>query len=208
MTINVEVRNKTTAILKPSGRLDTTSASLLEKKLRQWGDEITELVLDFDDLDYISSMGLRVLLAAQKSAKERNRQFSIRNMRSSVREVFELTGLINLVVREEGFALLRKDEAGEGIVLFFNGMLMSENVSSVSEELRKIKKQGTDDGRPVRVILDMKNLSGMGNAAFKQLRQVIADKEWENVNLLVRNAPPKYQKEVVFGGLGQLGKES
>jgi len=207
MTIDIEVRNKTTVILRPSGRLDTTNATLLEQKLRQWGDEITELVLNFEDLDYISSMGLRVLLAAQKSAKEKKRQFVIKNLREPVREVFELTGFINLVVREEGFVLLRRDEA-EGIILFFNGELTPDNIPTVSDELGKIRKRGILVDYPVTVIMDMKKLCRVVPPAFKMLRQVVANTEWKNRKILVRNVPPDYLKEIGTGGLGELVQET
>ncbi|MCL2193421.1 MAG: STAS domain-containing protein [Treponema sp.] len=203
MTIDIEVNNRTTAILKLSGRLDTANAPLLEQKIKQWGDEITELVLDFDGLDYISSMGLRVLLNAKKASKEKNRQFVIKNISQSVREVFELTGFVNLVVREEGFAVLRRDEP-EGIVLYLNGEMANENITVVLEELAKIKENGSLVDYPVTVILDMEKLYCMLPSALKQLRQAIADTAWRNRNLFVRNVPKDYLNEIGSGGFGQL----
>ena len=51
------------------GRLDTTSAPRLEAELRQNLNGVTRLDLDFAGLEYISSAGLRVLLAAQEVMK-------------------------------------------------------------------------------------------------------------------------------------------
>jgi len=203
MTIDTEKKNRTTVILKLSGRLDTANAPLLEQKIKQWGNEITEMILDFENLDYISSMGLRVLLNAKKSSTEKKRQFIIKKVSPSVREVFELTGFVNLVVQEEGFAVLRRDESN-GIVLYLNGELASENIPAVLEELVKIKEHGSHMDCPVTVILDMEKLYCILPGAFRQLRQAIADTEWTNRKLLVRNVPKDYPKEIEIGGLGQL----
>ena len=206
MTIDIEVRDRTMAILSLSGRLDTANAPLLEQKIKQWGSEITELVLDFENLEYISSMGLRVLLSAKKASVEKKRQFIIRNISKSVREVFEITGFINLIVREEGFAALRRDEA-DYIVLCLNGELSVENIATVSEELNRIRKDEIAKDYPVTVILDMKKLYCILPSALKQLRQVVADTAWKNRKLLVRNVPSDYLKEVELWGLGELTGE-
>jgi len=201
MTIDTEVENRTTAILKISGRLDTANASLLEQKIKQWGDEITLLILDFGEVDYISSMGLRVLLHAKKTSKEKQREFVIRNMTGSVREVFELTGFINLIVREEGFAFVRKDEP-QGIVLYLNGELAVEGIPAVLEELAKIRDCEKPKGTPVTVVMDMKKIYCIMPGALKHLRQAIDDTEWENRKLLVTNVPSDYRKEAENAGLG------
>ena len=58
--------NGTTLTLALEGRLDTTTAPQLEAELKQSLDGVTALALDMEKLDYLSSAGLRVLLAAQK----------------------------------------------------------------------------------------------------------------------------------------------
>ncbi|MCL2190438.1 MAG: STAS domain-containing protein [Treponema sp.] len=203
MTIDIEVKNRTAVVMKLAGRLDTANAPLLEQKIKQWGDEITEMTLDFENLDYISSMGLRVLLNAKKSSMEKKRQFVIKKISPAVREVFELTGFVNLVVQEEGFAVLRRDES-KGIVLCLNGELASENIPAVLEELAKIKEHESREDYPVTIILDMEKLYCILPGALRQLRQAIADTEWKNRRLLVRNVPRDYLKEIETGGLGQL----
>lgn len=203
MTIDTEVVNKSTAILKLSGRLDTANAPLLEQKIKQWGDEITVLVLDFEYLDYISSMGLRVLLHAKKASGEKKRDFVVRNMGAAVREVFEITGFIDLIVREEGFVVVRNDE-GETIVLSLNGVLSAENVPQVFDELAKIKDQGRLADDPVKVVLDMTRLYCILPNALRQLRQTLADTAWEKRELRVRNLPCDYQKEMESMAFGEF----
>lgn len=81
------------------GRLDTTTAPQLEAELKASMDGITELNLDFEKLEYLSSAGLRVLLAAQKVM---NRQGSmvIHHVNDTIREVFEVTGFIDILTIE------------------------------------------------------------------------------------------------------------
>ena len=100
MDIGQERVGKSTVVLTLNGRLDTVNAPLLESKLKEQKD-ITELELDFNGVNYISSMGLRVLLQAKKSLKAEGVGMSIKNMRDSVREIFEMTGFLNLMMKEE-----------------------------------------------------------------------------------------------------------
>lgn len=78
------------------GRLDTTTAPQLEAELKAGISEVEELVMNFADLAYISSAGLRVILSAQKIM---NRQGSmvVRNVNEDVMEVFEVTGFIDIL---------------------------------------------------------------------------------------------------------------
>ena len=100
MNIETEQTGKESMTLSLSGRIDASTAALLGRKLNEVGDDITELTLDFQKLDYISSMGLRVLLQVHKSMKERDRKMIIVNMPESIREIFEITGFDKLMVNE------------------------------------------------------------------------------------------------------------
>ena len=82
-----------------SGRLDTTTAPQLEAELRSSLGGITELILDFAEIEYISSAGLRVLLAAQKIMNKQGTMV-IRNTNDSVNEVFEITGFVDILTIE------------------------------------------------------------------------------------------------------------
>lgn len=78
------------------GRLDTTTAPQLEAELKEGISGVEELAMNFADLAYISSAGLRVILSAQKIM---NRQGSmvVRNVNEDVMEVFEVTGFIDIL---------------------------------------------------------------------------------------------------------------
>jgi anti-sigma B factor antagonist len=99
MDIEEERIGKSAVALTLNGRLDTVNAPLLENKIKEQED-ITELTLDFKGVNYISSMGLRVLLAAKKAMKAEGGRMSIINMQDSVREVFEMTGFLNLMMQD------------------------------------------------------------------------------------------------------------
>jgi len=203
MTVESEKKGKSTVVLTLNGRLDTANAPLLERKIKQWGKEITELTLDFSGLSYISSMGLRVLLQAKKSLKLEGRNLTIINMGESIREVFEMTGFLHLMVQEEKFVVIRKNE-DEAIVLSLNGQMESENVDVVAEELSVIKEAHQMGSKPITVILDMENLTHMSSPACKLLKQVITDTQWEHRKLHARNASVDMQAALREGNLGMI----
>ncbi len=84
--------------LKVSGRLDTMTAPELESVIKESIDGVEELVLDFKDLEYISSAGLRVVLGARKAMGDS--AFSVRNLCSDVREIFDITGFSDIITIE------------------------------------------------------------------------------------------------------------
>ena len=89
----------TTLTVNLEGRLDTTTAPQLEGELRSSIDGLTGLVIDLEKLDYISSAGLRVLLAMQK-IMNRQGEMRIRNANETVMEVFEVTGFSDILTIE------------------------------------------------------------------------------------------------------------
>ncbi len=78
------------------GRLDTTTAPMLEAELKQSLEGITELVFDFEKLEYISSAGLRILLAAQKMMNKQG-SMMVKNVNEVIAEVFEVTGFSDIL---------------------------------------------------------------------------------------------------------------
>jgi anti-sigma B factor antagonist len=83
--------------LELEGRLDTNTSPQLEDELAGVLDPTVEmLTLDFTNLAYISSAGLRVLLAAQKKMN-RQGEMIIRNANDVIMEVFEVTGFVDIL---------------------------------------------------------------------------------------------------------------
>lgn len=91
--------NASTVTLKLIGRLDTTIAPTLEAELDKCLKGTTELIMDFEELKYISSAGLRVVLRAQKIM---NTQGSMKliHVNDSIMEVFDITGFIDILTIE------------------------------------------------------------------------------------------------------------
>lgn len=78
------------------GRLDTTTAPQLEAELKQSLPGVQALTLDFARLEYLSSAGLRVLLATQKTMNKQG-SMVIRNVNDVIAEVFDVTGFSDIL---------------------------------------------------------------------------------------------------------------
>jgi len=89
--------NKLTLALE--GRLDTTTAPQLEAEINGSIGGVTELVMDFEKLEYISSAGLRVLLAAQKIMNKQG-EMKLIHVCDDIKEVFEITGFADILTVE------------------------------------------------------------------------------------------------------------
>ena len=98
MTIEKNL-NGTELTVTITGRLDTTTAPQLEAEFKQSITGVEKLVLDFAGLEYLSSAGLRVLLAAQKVMNKQG-EMVIRNVNETINEIFEVTGFIDILTIE------------------------------------------------------------------------------------------------------------
>lgn len=98
MTIQ-KTTNGAELTLALEGRLDTVTAPQLETELTESLADVEKLVLDFSDLVYISSAGLRVLLAAQKRRAKQG-SMVVRHANETVMEVFEVTGFVDILTIE------------------------------------------------------------------------------------------------------------
>lgn len=85
--------------LSLTGRLDTTTAPELEAVIKENIAGVTNLVMDFSGLEYLSSAGLRVILSAQKIMNKQG-EMVIRNVNETINEVFEITGFIDILTIE------------------------------------------------------------------------------------------------------------
>ncbi len=91
--------NGSTLTIALEGRLDTNTAPELEMEIKNSLEGITSLILDFADLEYISSAGLRVLLAAHKRMSVQG-DMKIKNVNEVIMEVFEVTGFTDILTIE------------------------------------------------------------------------------------------------------------
>ena len=95
MTITkTQDQNSLTLFLE--GRLDTTTSPQLEAELSASLDGVKQLTLDLQQLAYLSSAGLRVILGAQKRMNKQG-QMVVRNVNDTIMEVFEVTGFVDIL---------------------------------------------------------------------------------------------------------------
>ena len=98
LNINKTIENGK-AVFTLGGRLDTVTAPELEKELKSSLNGVSELVLDFAGLEYISSAGLRVLLSAQKAMNKQG-GMKLKNVNETILEIFEVTGFSDILTIE------------------------------------------------------------------------------------------------------------
>ena len=99
MTITKNTENGVLT-LALEGRLDTNTAPELEKEIgAELTDDVKTLILDLKDLEYISSAGLRVLLAAQKKMNIRGNML-VKNANDMIMDVFQVTGFTEILTIE------------------------------------------------------------------------------------------------------------
>ena len=84
-------------VVKVNGRLITINSPELEAKLEEVYDLSNNIVFDFGDLEYISSAGLRVLMAAFKRTHAAGGSIAVRNANDYVIETFEITGFTDFL---------------------------------------------------------------------------------------------------------------
>jgi anti-anti-sigma factor len=85
------------SILKIEGRIDTTNSVLLESEIDKiYNSGEKDIILDCNEMKYISSSGLRVFLIAQKRANALKGKLHISNMQPAIKEIFVISGFSNI----------------------------------------------------------------------------------------------------------------
>ena len=84
--------NEKELTLSVEGRIDTITSQDLEREINEEIGNFNLLIMDFTDLEYISSAGLRVLIGTQKKLKLDDIQLIIRNINPTVKEIFRMSG--------------------------------------------------------------------------------------------------------------------
>lgn len=98
MTIEKKI-NGAELTITLTGRLDTITAPQLEAELKTSLEGVENLALDFSGLDYLSSAGLRVLLAAQKQMNKQGCMV-VRNVNETISDIFDVTGFCDILTIE------------------------------------------------------------------------------------------------------------
>ena len=98
MTIDIK-RNAEEVVIELVGRLDTNTAPALDKTISEDVSDSQNLVINLKGLEYISSAGLRVLLAAQKKM-QKNGSLKVKNVCAEIMDVFDMTGFTDILTIE------------------------------------------------------------------------------------------------------------
>lgn len=96
MTINKQLE-KNVLTVSLQGRLDTATSPELDRELQASIPGVAKLIMDFRELEYVSSAGLRVLLSTHKSMSRQKGEMVVRNVNETINEVFELTGFLDIL---------------------------------------------------------------------------------------------------------------
>ena len=94
-----KILNEKELTVKLEGRLDTTTSPELEMDLKDALTDVTDLVFDFEKLEYISSAGLRVLLATQKAMNKKG-SMKVIHVCETIMEIFDVTGFTDILTIE------------------------------------------------------------------------------------------------------------
>ena len=98
--MNIEKnQNGSELVVKVIGRVDTVTAPELESQVKELLEGITNLELNLEELEYISSAGLRVILSLQKIMSKQGRLI-ITNVNETVQDIFEVTGFSEILTIE------------------------------------------------------------------------------------------------------------
>ena len=95
--MEIKVLKNDNIVIEIKGRLDTTTSSLLEEKVKETQIDKDLVIIDFKELDYISSAGLRVLLSIKKMLDAQGKILEIHNVNEVINEVFSVTGFVNVL---------------------------------------------------------------------------------------------------------------
>lgn len=95
--MEIKVLKNDNIVIELKGRLDTTTSPQLDQKVKEIEIDKDLVIIDFKELEYISSAGLRVLLAIKKMLEAKGKALEIHNVNEVITEVFNVTGFINVL---------------------------------------------------------------------------------------------------------------
>lgn len=95
MEVDIKLEGQKATVLI-EGRIDSSTAPELEKKICKVIKKVNDMVLDFEKVEYITSAGLRVILGASKVLSEKGKLLII-NTSDVIKEIFDMTGFSSVV---------------------------------------------------------------------------------------------------------------
>ena len=104
MTLGLQIDKESVGemlIVHIKGDLNVKTSPLLEDELTKSVSGVKKLILDFANVEYISSAGLRVLLAMEKSMRRQQGSMTLRNVNPAVKEIIRLAGFLQIMHIED-----------------------------------------------------------------------------------------------------------
>lgn len=95
-----ELKKEDKIVLDISGRVDATNSSVLQNAILLAFQKMKTVELDFANVQYIASAGLRALMIGQKTAMSKGGSMTVRNVSDMVMEVFDMTGFSDILTIE------------------------------------------------------------------------------------------------------------
>lgn len=99
MEINLKKFGVAGLYVKAKGNLDFETAIEYGTTVKDELDDVEELILDFEDIDYVSSVGLRIILELYKQMKEQG-SMKLRNVSNEIMNLFQMTGFSKFLTIE------------------------------------------------------------------------------------------------------------
>ncbi len=95
LKVTIEQKAKGAYIVYPSGSLNSNTFQIFEEKLDAiLHDSPTLLVFDLDELDYLSSAGIRVILKTRDALKKNNGKITFMNLQPQIKKVFDIINVL------------------------------------------------------------------------------------------------------------------
>ena len=92
--------NEKELTIKVESRVDTVTAPDFENEINDEIGKFESLIIDFSDLNYISSAGLRVLISTQKKLNSENIPMTIKNVNDTISEILEMSDFDKILTIE------------------------------------------------------------------------------------------------------------
>ena len=96
MDINTTI-DGANATIALTGNLTVASAPDLEASLNSLPEDVTNVTLDLTDLEYVASAGLRIIVASEKSLREKGGSICLAHPNEEVMEILDITGLVDIL---------------------------------------------------------------------------------------------------------------
>ena len=178
--------------IEVEGKIDAMSAPNLDQMLQKVirGRLAAEITLDFTQVTFIASMGLRVILKAQKLLNEKKGKLKIINIPREVREVFALTNMIDLFVQDEKLAIIQKTKNLTELSLA--GQLDDETLSILISCIEELEKEGVID-----LHLDCSGLNALSGDVLQYIEKTRQRLLSKNGSLILQNIPESLKPPIV-----------